>query len=145
MRSTNLVYVTSISVSFFVRVFSCAFAMLMWSGCASTSKHARTCGILLLVDGKHHYPSPQQHAAIARKLEPQFAARDITLVADLRLAKLVATIELVTRSETPGMTDLIVRDVSKNTFVEMPKAVSSPSIREMEIEQARVRSTASDY
>lgn len=111
------------------------------AGCISRTQRMRSCAMMLLIDGKHIHPSASQFAAVERKLERQFAARNLSLVHGFGDADLIATIECIEQPGTPEFTDLIVRDIAPNTF--QPRTAASsyrdmPSLREAEREHQRV-------
>jgi hypothetical protein len=90
--------------------------------------------MILVLDGKHVIANERQFSAIQRKLKPQFEERRLVLVPRLEGAELIATIECVTQSGAPELMDLVVRDVSSNTFVTQRQSqgipADMPSLRE---------------
>jgi hypothetical protein len=115
-------------------------AIAIQLGCVSPGAKVRTCGVVLLVDGQQTWPSVKQFQAIQRALGDEFERRSLKLVPDITSSDLLATIECRPRPENDAQTDLIVRDVTVNTFTATsPKsnAVRHPSLEQVEWEQAQ--------
>lgn len=114
------------------------------SGCAGGGARSHACALVLLVEGKHVLPTRSQFEAIERKLGAEFARRQLTLVFSPNGASHLATVELRPRPDAPDITDLIVRDVSANSFIAHRRntGISSdmPSLRAVESEHQKAMS-----
>lgn len=134
MRSKFRSWVAGISLTF-LAVFS--------SGCASKTDQPAPCAVVLLVGGNPVYPSAVQFETVRRTFDAQFADRNLMLVHNLSSAKFVAMIELRVRPDQPGITDMVVRDVSPNSFANRENTGLNPrdfpTIREVEAQQDRAR------
>lgn len=108
--------------------------MTALGGCATARSGTRTCGVILLMDGQHLIPSKKQFDAVVRSVGPQFERHALVLIPDLVSAKLLATIECRPSAEEPGRTDLIVRDVGRNTFSPKPEKLTHPTLDRAERE-----------
>lgn len=110
-------------------------------GCAASASRPNTCAVILLVDGKHVLPSQSQFAVIERRLSPDFARRQLTLVYSPDGAANVATIQLVSNPDAPELANLVVRDISTNSYVahRTKKGVPAdmPSLRAAELEHQK--------
>ena len=119
-------------------------AAMLFGGCASTKSGPRTCAMILLIDGKHVFPSMKEYSAIKGKVAPEFTRRGLNLVSEITSADLIATIECRVQPGTPEFTDLVVRDIASNTFpgrtASPPSMAEFPSLRAAEMEQEKARS-----
>ncbi len=110
-------------------------------GCATSASRPSTCAVILLVDGKHVLPSQSQFAVIERRLSPDFARRQLTLVYSPDGAANVATIQLVSNPDAPELANLVVRDISTNSYVahRSKKGIPAgmPSLRAAELEHQK--------
>lgn len=128
----------------FVLVAGWCMAATLFGGCASAKTGPRTCAMILLIDGKHVFPSMKQYSAIEQKVAPQFTRRGLNLVPEITSADLIATIECRVQPGAPEFTDLVVRDIASNTFIgraaSPPSMAEFPSLRSAEMEQEKARS-----
>ena len=128
-----------------ILLLATCLGVVLLSGCANSGAAGpKTCGMILLLDGKHIHPSAGQFGAVEQKLGLEFTNRGLQLVPEITSADLIATIECRTVPDRPGMMDLIVRDIASNTFRgrsgSMSKTSDFPSIRAVELEQAQASS-----
>lgn len=106
-----------------------------WDGCATARPRSRTCGVILLMDGRHLLPTKKQFAAVQRNMGQQFEQHALRLIPDTSEADLIATIECRTALDDAARSYLIVRDIGANTFTGKPAKLSHPTLEQVEREQ----------
>lgn len=101
---------------FRVQIITLLGAILIASGCVGPVREPETCGVLLVRDGKHVIPSEVEFGKMEKKLRLFLADHGLSLVRDLSRAQKVATVAYLPDPLKPGEGELVVRDISANSY-----------------------------
>ncbi len=101
---------------FKVQIITLLAVILIASGCVGRVGKSETCGVLLVRDGKHVIPSEVEYGKMETKLGLFLADHGLSLVRDLSRAQKVATVAYVPDPLKPGEGELVVRNISTNSY-----------------------------